>query len=124
MPGTGLSRRSLLAGTAALATAVPLLGARADDAPRKGGTLRLGMAGGSTSDTLDFTLTTDSVDVSVNFALYSALIENGPDNKLIPELAESWEAKPGAAEWVFNLRKGVKFTDGRSFTRPMTRCIR
>ncbi len=111
-----LSRRSLLAGTAALAAGVPLIGARAADAPRKGGTLRLGLAGGSTSDSLDFTLTTDSVGVSVNFALYSALIENGPDNKLIPELAESWDAKPGAAEWVFNLRRGVRFSNGREFT--------
>jgi len=111
-----LSRRALLGGTAALLT-LPLLSAQAAvTAPRPGGTLRLGLAGGSTSDTLDFTLTTDSVGVSVNFALYSALVENSADNKPVPELAESWEAKPGAASWVFNLRKGVKFTDGRDFT--------
>ena len=110
-----LGRRALLGGTAALAV-TPWLGARADDAPRKGGTLRLGLAGGSTSDTLDFTLTTDSVGVSVNFALYSGLVENGPDNKQIPELAESWEAKPGATSWVFTLRKGVTFPNGREFT--------
>jgi peptide/nickel transport system substrate-binding protein len=108
-----LSRRTLLAGTAGLA-AIPL--AHAADTPQKGGTLRLGLAGGSTSDTLDFTLTTDSVGVSVNFALWSGLIENGPDNKPIPELAESWEAKPGAVDWVFNLRKGVKFSNGQEFT--------
>ena len=110
-----LSRRAVLGATAAL-VAAPLIGARADDAPRKGGTLHLGLAGGSTSDTLDFTLTTDSVGVSVNFALYSGLVENGPDNKQIPELAESWEARPGAASWVFNLRKGVAFSNGREFT--------
>lgn len=110
-----VTRRTLLAGATGLAAA-PLAAARADDAPRRGGTLRLGLAGGSTSDTLDFRITTDSVGVSVNFALWSGLVENGPDNKPIPELAESWEAKPGAADWVFNLRRGVKFTNGREFT--------
>jgi peptide/nickel transport system substrate-binding protein len=112
-----LSRRAVLGGTAALAT-VPLLGtaAHAADTPRKGGTLKLGLAGGSTTDTLDFTLTTDSVGVAVNFALYSGLVENGPDNKVIPELAESYEAKPGAAVWILNLRKGVTFSNGKEFT--------
>ena len=113
-----LSRRALLGGTAALLALPPQTSttSAATAAPRNGGTLRLGLAGGSTSDTLDFTLTTDSVGVSVNFALYSALVENGPDNTAIPELAESWEARPGAASWVFNLRRGTKFTNGREFT--------
>ncbi len=115
MTAAGVTRRTLLAGAATLATAIPLLGARADETPRRGGTLRLGLAGGSTSDTLDITLVTDTVGVMVNFAVYSALIENGPDNRPIPELAESWEAKPGAAEWVLNLRKGVKFSNGHEF---------
>ncbi len=116
MSTTLFTRRTVLAGSAALAAASPLAGFAADETPRRGGILRLGLAGGSTSDTLDFTLTTDSVGVSVNFALWSGLVENGPDNKLIPELAESWQAKPGAAEWVFNLRHGVKFTNGHEFT--------
>lgn len=116
MPTHPLHRRAVLGGAAVLASGALLPRAgHADDAPRKGGTLRLGLAGGSTSDTLDFTLTTDSVGVAVNFALWSALVENGPDNKLIPELAESWEAKPGAASWVFNLRRGVMFSNGREF---------
>ncbi len=108
-----ISRRALFGGGAAL---LALPAQAATSTPRPGGTLRLGVAGGSTSDTLDFTLTTDSVGLMVNFALYSALVENGPDNKLVPELAESWEARPGAASWVFNLRRGVTFTNGREFT--------
>ena len=113
---TSLSRRSVLALGAA---ALPLVGASAagaaDDAPRRGGTLRVGMSGGSTSDSLDFTTWTDWVAVVIGFALYNGLIENGPDNKPIPELAESWEAKPGATEWVLNLRKGVTFSNGKTF---------
>ena len=37
------------------------------------------------------------------------------DGKPRPELATSWEAKNGATEWIFNLRKGVKFSDGQDF---------
>jgi peptide/nickel transport system substrate-binding protein len=109
-----LSRRAVLAGTAAL----PLLGtlpAHADDAPRKGGNLRIGIAGGSTGDSLDITTWTDSVTLTIGFALYNGLVENGPDNKPVPELAESWEAKPGAVDWVFNLRKGIHFSNGKEF---------
>jgi peptide/nickel transport system substrate-binding protein len=116
-----LSRRALLQQAAlfgAGAAAVPLLAARpavADDAPRKGGNLRIGIAGGSTGDSLDLTTWTDSVTLVIGFALYNGLIENGPDNKPVAELAESWEARPGAAEWVFNLRKGIKFSNGKAF---------
>jgi peptide/nickel transport system substrate-binding protein len=117
----GLSRRALLERTALIgagAALAPMLGAgpaAAADAPRKGGNLRLGVAGGSTGDSLDPTTWTDSVTLVIGFALFNGLIENGPDNKPVPELAESWEAKPGAAEWIFNLRKGVKFSNGKEF---------
>jgi peptide/nickel transport system substrate-binding protein len=108
-----LSRRALLGGAAAM---MPLLGARAaEEAPRQGGTLRIGMDGGSTTDTLDPTTWTAWNAVVIGFALFNGLVENGPDNKPVPELAESWEAKPGAAEWVFNLRRGVHFSNGKAF---------
>lgn len=112
-----IGRRTLLAGTGA-ALILPFgasAPARAADTPKKGGTLRLGLAGGSTTDSLDLRTWTDSVTLVIGFALWNGLIENGPDNKPIPELAESWEAKPGAAEWVLNLRKGITFTNGKEF---------
>ncbi len=30
------------------------------------------------------------------------------------ELLESWETKPGATEWVFNVRKGIQFHSGKT----------
>jgi len=99
-------------GTALASTLVAQAG-KADE-PQKGGTLRLGMAGGSTTDSLDVTTYTDSVALQVGFSLMNSLIENGADNKPVAKLAESWEAKPGAAEWVFNLRKGVTFHNGKT----------
>jgi peptide/nickel transport system substrate-binding protein len=56
------------------------------------------------------------VMIGIGFGLFNALVENDPKNQAVPELAESWEAKPGAASWVFNLRKGVQFHNGKEFT--------
>ncbi|MGO7465299.1 ABC transporter substrate-binding protein, partial [Rhizobium ruizarguesonis] len=36
------------------------------------------------------------------------------NGKILPRLAESWQ-QPSPNEWVFKLRKGVKFHDGAPF---------
>ncbi len=117
-----ISRREFLGRAAAAGAGAALLGtmaasveAYAAETPRKGGTLRLGLGGGSTTDSLDPTVWTDTVMVVGSCAHYNALVEPAPDRSSTPELAESWEAKPGAAQWVFNLRKGVTFHNGKTF---------
>ena len=122
----GLSRRDLMARSLALGLAASALpgvvatAARAaDDKPVSGGTLRLGLGGGSTTDTLEPRAWDDSVMISVGFALFNTLVENGADNRPVPELAMSWEPSDGAKTWVFTLRKGVHFHNGRSSTRMM-----
>jgi peptide/nickel transport system substrate-binding protein len=47
--------------------------------------------------------------------IFEKLITLDPDSKLIPGLAESWQAINPTA-WEFKLRKGVKFHDGSEFT--------
>ncbi len=117
-----VSRREFLGRAAALGASAALVStmlgaveAHAAETPRKGGTLRLGLGGGSTTDSTDPTTWTDSVMVDAGRALYSGLVEWGQDGKPTPELAESWEIKPGAAEWILNLKKGVTFTNGKTF---------
>ncbi len=115
-----LSRRDFIGRASALgigATAlagVPQIAAAAD-APRKGGHMRLGLAGGSTTDSVDPGSWTDSVMIIAAYGLFNGLMENGPDNKPMPELAESYEVRKGAAEWILNLRKGVQFSNGKTF---------
>jgi peptide/nickel transport system substrate-binding protein len=118
-----ISRREFMGRAAALGASTALVstladssGALAADTPKKGGLLRLGMAGGSTTDSIDLGTYTDSVMISVGHGLFSGLVEWGADGKPVPELATSWEARSGAAEWVFNLRKGIKFSNGQEFT--------
>src|SRR3954451_16862527 len=116
--GLILDRRELMAGAAALGLGFGLgFGsgpALAQDTPQKGGTLRLGMEGGSASDSLDPRTYADSIPISYGWHIWNGLTEVGPDGNITGELAESWEAKPGAATWIFNIRKGVTFTSGKT----------
>ncbi|MCF8147272.1 MAG: hypothetical protein K9J50_01830, partial [Sulfuritalea sp.] len=112
----GLDRRQMLAGSAAvgLATALAPLPAQAQDKPKKGGVLRLGMEGGSASDSLDPRTYADSIPISYSLMFWNQMVEIDAKGNATPELAESWESKAGAAEWIFNIRKGITFTSGKS----------
>lgn len=47
--------------------------------------------------------------------LYNKLVRHDENLKLVPDLAESWEI-PDNLTYIFNLRKGVKFHNGREMT--------
>ena len=117
--GPGLSRRRLLAG--ALALGAPALSSgpagAEEDQPVPGGTLRLGLGGGSTTDSLDPRRWDDSVMIDTAFALYNGLVENSAENRPEPELATAWEPGDGARRWRFTLRRDVHFHNGKAF-RP------
>ena len=53
----------------------------------------------------------DLTDVIRN--VYEGLVEYDENNKLVPRLAEKWEVKDGGKTYVFTLRKGVRFHNGR-----------
>ncbi len=70
---------------------------------------------GTTQDirTLDPHKTTGSSDKPA-FNIFNTLTRGGPNGQPIPELAESWET-PDSKTYIFKLRKGVKFHNGREF---------
>jgi peptide/nickel transport system substrate-binding protein len=114
------SRRSFLSSSGALGLAATLGGATDALAlggkPRAGGRLRLGLAGGSTADSLDPATITDTMAMNISFGqLRNCLVEIDADSKPVPELAESWESTPDARVWTFQLRKGVEFHNGKTF---------
>ena len=115
-----LTRREFLARASALGLAAAvspaLLGSKANAAtPKKGGRLRIGMQGGSTSDTMDPAKFNDIYQqmTSMGF-LRNPLVEIDNQGNAVPDLAESFEAEPDASSWVFNLRKGSEFHNGKS----------
>ncbi len=115
-----LSRREFMGRAAALGIGTSLVGgvlaipAFAAETPKKGGTLRLGMEGGSPSDSLDPRTYADSVMIAASLTCMNCLVEFDAEGNPTGELFESWEVKPGAAEWVFNVRQGIKFSNGKT----------
>ncbi|HOZ63565.1 MAG TPA: ABC transporter substrate-binding protein [Burkholderiaceae bacterium] len=114
--GIILDRRQLLSGAAALGLSATFgaMPAMAQGTPKKGGTLRLGMEGGSPSDSLDPRTYADSIPISTSLMLWNNLVEVADNGDATGELFESWEVKPGATDWIFNVRKGITFTSGKT----------
>ena len=129
----GLTRRDLMKGAAALgisAAAGPLLAAcGSDDAgttteqsasasssPRTGGTLTLGMSGGSTKDTLNPYIAENTIDHSRNTMLHDALVRWDEDYR--PKLMLATEITPSsdAKTWTIRVRDDVVFHDGKPMT--------
>lgn len=112
----GISRRHALFG--ALGTSALLLPsgmARADE-PKQGGHFRIGIADFASSDVLDPTITNTQFQVNLEWQLRNNLAEVQAGGKIVPELAESWEASKDAKTWTFKLRRGVTFHDGKTLT--------
>src|SRR6516225_10129914 len=107
---------ALGASSVAISTMLKSADAIAAETPKKGGVLKLGLAGGSTTDSIDITTYNDTVMIDVSHGLFNGFVEWGEDGKPHPELAESLEPTNGAKDWVLNLRKGINFSNGQEFT--------
>ena len=111
-----LRRRDVLLGSAALAAGsglgLPALGQTS--APKRGGRFRAALTGASNSDTFNPALY-NSVSTHIYGATFgNCLLEIDHTNKLVPELAESWEASRDLRTWRFKLRQGVQFHNGKT----------
>ena len=54
------------------------------------------------------------VAITYSLLFWNQLVEVDSKGNVQPELAESWESKPGALEWTFNIRKGITFGSGKT----------
>ena len=110
-----LSRRSFLnrsvAAGAVAAFGLPSV-ALAQDTPKQGGTLRMGMGGGETTDTLDPALAASQVPFAVSYQWGDPLLYVTADGGLEPRLAEEYSSNDDGSVWTFKIRQGVKFHDG------------
>ena len=117
-----ISRREFLARAAAIGVvggiAPSLLAGSAEAAtPKKGGRLRIGISDANTSDSL---VPEESVSMMqagiMHGQIGNNLVEIDADGVPQPELAESFESTPDASKWVFKLRKGIEFHNGKTMT--------
>lgn len=114
-----LSRREFIQGAVAAGLAIPaadrLFTTMAMAEPKQGGRFRMGLGSGSTTDTLDPGSIPDTYNQVVAYgSLRSGLTDVTPDGKIVPDVADSYESSKDAKQWVFKLRKGVEFHDGKS----------
>ena len=73
---------------------------------------------GTTADpvVLDGALISDGESGRVVIQIYEGLVGLKPGGTVVvPKLATSWKASKDGLTWTFQLRKGVKFTDGTPF---------
>lgn len=111
-----MARAALLGVSAGLATDFLSAPAIAAETPKRGGHLRVGLNGAGAEDSLDPATYTATFMQVLGHQLYDTMVDVDEHNKAVPELAESWEAKPGAKEWVFKIRQGVNFSNGKPLT--------
>ncbi|WP_343714116.1 ABC transporter substrate-binding protein [Inquilinus sp.] len=98
---------------ASVITGEPLMPqALAEDTPRKGGTLRMGMF---VMDASDPAIYDWSEKGNIARQLIEPLVRVGTDNLSHPHLAEKWEANDDVTVWTLSLRKDVKWSNGDAF---------
>ncbi len=102
--GLTVAAATTLANTAALA-----------EVPKRGGRLVLAYIQAGITETFDQTKMTNIIDGVRAAGCYNGLARVTRDFEPEPMLAEEWDAKPGAKEWSFKLRKDVEFHDGKPF---------
>jgi peptide/nickel transport system substrate-binding protein len=116
-----------LAGTAMTASAGGLLAACGSPAraapshpaarPRRGGTLKVGLTGGSPADSIDPGKGVTYLDFSRDNALYDPLVLLNAAAQLEYKLAEEITPTNRAlSEWVIRLRPGITFHSGKPLT--------
>jgi peptide/nickel transport system substrate-binding protein len=86
------------------------------ETPKRGGRLTVGVEATQTTDSLDPGAYNGAADILRGNAVYDMLVIRGSDLLPVPYLAESWESNKDASKWVFKLRKGVEFHNGKDFT--------
>ncbi len=86
----------------------------AEKKPQKGGLLRMGLAHGNTTDSLDPATQNNAMDGTMYLSIGNTFVEIGPDGDLTPAIAESWEVSKDATQWTFKIRRGVEFHNGKT----------
>ena len=116
-----LSRRDFIGRAAALGVGGAMANTMIADAvlaagPMKGGTIRMGLQGGSTTDSIDPALVTNQVGLMVTRMWGEPLVELADGGGLVGKVAESYEGSSDASVWTFRIRRGITFSNGKTVT--------
>jgi peptide/nickel transport system substrate-binding protein len=73
-----------------------------------------------TPENLDPTMNLSSIRAMVGVSMFDSLVGRDADNRIVPQLAESWRLVDDTA-WQLKLRRGVLFHDGEPFNAEAVR---
>ena len=113
-----IGRREFMMGALASGVSMSAAGAMADKAlaasPKQGGRFRIGLGHGSTTDNFDPATVENDFTIMGTWVFRGHLTEVDENDKLTGDLAESWDVSDDAKTWVFKLRDGVEFHNGKT----------
>ena len=90
--------------------------AAAVSVPKRGGTFKMAVAHGAPKDSLDPATWSDMFMADVGQCVGSCLTAVDQRNIAQIDLADAFEPSDGAKTWMFKLRKGVSFHNGKPLT--------
>src|SRR5882757_208276 len=116
-----LSRRDFLGRAAALGIAAPFANSLLSSAARaagpvKGGTLKAGLVGGESTNSLDPALMMTQVPFAFGKMWGEMIVELSPDGKLENRIAEEIGSSDDAKVWTLKIRDGVEVHNGKTVT--------
>lgn len=103
----------LAGGAVATAAAAPALTTRSPRRPVRGGTLRVGVTGGGSTDTSAPFLLTTNGDFSICDSTYEQLVRISPTGAPELFLADELSASKDATTWTVRVKKGIHFQNGK-----------
>ncbi|MEQ9490500.1 MAG: ABC transporter substrate-binding protein [Alphaproteobacteria bacterium] len=118
---SGVDRREMIFGMAAVGGAAAIFGGVnpakvSAGTPRHGGTLRVGMASGQTSDSLDPATYNNEFTIMMAYTIHDQITQIDERGELVPDLCEMWDSSDNATKWRFKVRSGVEFHNGKALT--------
>ena len=82
--------------------------------PVTGGTFKMGVQGGESTNSQDPASWASDVPISGGRCWGETLVEVGADGSVNGFVAESWEGSADAKTWRFKVRQGIEFSNGKS----------
>jgi len=109
-------KRAAALGVGAIAANGMVATAAKAQGPLRGGNIKAGYSGGESTNSLDPATMLSNAPIGFSFLFGETLVRESPDNKIDFRIAESVEPSPDAKKWVFRIRKGMEFHNGKSIT--------
>ena len=110
-----VGRAAALGVTAVAANAILATASRAAG-PQQGGTIKVGLQGGATTDSMDPALAANQVPLMVGRLWGEPLVELDDNGGIMGKVAESYESSSDAKTWRFKIRNGITFSNGQPVT--------